>query len=247
MRNIWVIAKREYDQYFVSPVAYMIMFAIYLVIGIFFYLNMSFAFAQMQYAPTVQIVLAPLATLLVLAIPAVTTRLLAEEQRLGTIELLLTAPVRDWELVLGKWLGAFLLALTILAFTLIFPIILNNLVEPGIDQGLLISGYLGLVLLAAVFTAVGVFVSSLFHNQIAAFAASMGAVVFLWWVVGPVAQVLGATSAVGRFFSYIDLSDHYFSGFLSGVIDLSQVIFAVSLTALALFGASMVLETRRWR
>lgn len=247
MRNIWIIAKREYDQYFASPVAYMIMFVIYLVIGIFFYLNMSFAFAQMQYAPTVQIVLAPMATLLVLAVPAITTRLLAEEQRLGTIELLLTAPVRDWELVLGKWLGAFFLVLTILAFTLIFPIILNNLVDPGIDQGMLIAGYVGILLLAAAFTAVGVFISALFSNQIAAFATTMGALIFLWWVVGPIAQVLGATSAVGRFFSYIDLSDHFFSGFISGMIDLTQVVFAVSLTALALFGASMVLEVRRWR
>ncbi len=247
MRNIWIIAKREYDQYFASPVAYMIMFVIYLVIGIFFYLNLSFAFVQQQYAPTVQIVLAPLATMLVLAVPAITTRLLAEEQRLGTIELLLTAPVRDWELVLGKWLGAFLLVLTILAFTLIFPIILNNLVDPGIDQGILLSGYLGLFLLAAVFTAVGVFVSSLFSNQIAAFASTMGALIFLWWVINPISQVLGPTSPVGRFFSYIDVSDHFFSGFLSGVIDLSQVVFAVSLSALALFGASMVLEVRRWR
>ena len=194
-----------------------------------------------------QIVLAPLATMLVLAVPAITTRLLAEEQRLGTIELLLTAPVRDWELVLGKWLGAFLLVLTILAFTLIFPIILNNLVDPGIDQGILLSGYLGLFLLAAVFTAVGVFVSSLFSNQIAAFASTMGALIFLWWVINPISQVLGPTSPVGRFFSYIDVSDHFFSGFLSGVIDLSQVVFAVSLSALALFGASMVLEVRRWR
>ena len=197
MRNIWIIAKREYDQYFASPVAYMIMFVLYLVVGIFFYLNMSFAFVQMQFAPTVQIVLAPLATLLILAIPAITTRLLAEEQRLGTIELLLTAPIRDWELVIGKWLGAFLLVLTILAFTLIFPIILNNLVDPGIDQGILLTGYLGIILLAAVFTAVGVFISSLFSNQIAAFATTMGALIFLWWVVGPIAQVLGETERGG--------------------------------------------------
>ena len=247
MRNIWIIAKREYDQYFASPVAYMIMFVIYLVLGIFFYLNMSFAFVQMQYAPTVQIVLAPLGTLLALTIPAITTRLLAEEQRLGTIELLLTAPIRDWELVIGKWLGAFMLALTILVFTLIFPLILNNLVDPGIDQGLLLSGYLGVILLSAVFTAVGVFISSLFNNQIAAFATTMGALIFIWWVIGPIAQVLGATSAVGRFFSFIDISDHFFSGFLSGVVELGNVVFAVSLTALALFGASMVLEVRRWR
>jgi len=222
------------------------MFVIYLVLGIFFYLNIDYAILA-QYAPGVQIVLAPLATLLLLAIPALTTRLLAEEQRLGTIELLLTAPIRDWELIIGKWLGAFLLVLTILVFTLIYPLVLNNLVDPGLDQGLVISGYLGLVLLSAAFVAVGVFISSLFSNQIAAFATTMGALIFLWWVVGPIAQVLGETSAVGQFFSFIDLSDQLFSNFLSGMVELKDVVFSLSLTTLALFGATMVLDVRRWR
>lgn len=246
MRNIWIIANREYNMYFASPVAYMVMFVIYLVLGIFFYLNINYAIMA-QYAPGVQIVLAPLATLMLLAIPALTTRLLAEEMRLGTIELLLTAPIRDWELVIGKWLGAFLLMLTILVFTLIYPLVLNNLVDPGLDQGLVISGYLGLVLLSAAFVAVGVFISSLFSNQIAAFATTMGALIFLWWVVGPIAQVLGETSAVGQFFSFIDLSDQLFSNFLSGMVELKDVVFSLSLTALALFGATMVLDVRRWR
>jgi len=246
MRNIWIIANREYNLYFASPVAYMVMFVIYLVLGIFFYLNINYAIMA-QYAPGVQIVLAPMATLLLLAIPALTTRLLAEEMRLGTIELLLTAPIRDWELIIGKWLGAFLLVLTILVFTLIFPLVLNNLVDPGLDQGLVISGYLGLVLLSAAFVAVGVFISSLFSNQIAAFATTMGALIFLWWVVGPIAQVLGETSTVGQFFSFIDLSDQLFSNFLSGMVELKDVVFSLSLTALALFGATMVLDVRRWR
>jgi ABC-2 type transport system permease protein len=246
MRNIWIIANREYNLYFASPVAYMVMFVIYLVLGIFFYLNIDYAILA-QYVPGVQIVLAPLATLLLLAIPALTTRLLAEEQRLGTIELLLTAPIRDWELIIGKWLGAFLLVLTILVFTLIYPLVLNNLVDPGLDQGLVISGYLGLVLLSAAFVAVGVFISSLFSNQIAAFATTMGALIFLWWVVGPIAQVLGETSAVGQFFSFIDLSDQLFSNFLSGMVELKDVVFSLSLTTLALFGATMVLDVRRWR
>ena len=246
MRNIWIIANREYNMYFASPVAYMVMFVVYLVLGIFFYLNINYAIMA-QYAPGVQIVLAPLAVLLMLAVPALTTRLLAEEMRLGTIELLLTAPIRDWELVIGKWLGAFLLMLTILVFTLIYPLVLNNLVDPGLDQGLVISGYLGLVLLSAAFVAVGVFISSLFSNQIAAFATTMGALIFLWWVVGPIAQVLGETSAVGQFFSFIDLSDQLFSNFLSGIVELKDVVFSLSLTALALFGATMVLDVRRWR
>ncbi len=146
---------------------------------------------QQGYVPGAEIIMAPLATLFVLITPAITTRLLAEERRLGTIELLLTAPVKDWELVVGKWLGGFFLLVTIIAITLIYPLLLNQLVDPGIDQGPLLSGYLGLILLAASMVAVGVFVSSLFSNQIAAFVTTLGALIFLWWVLSPIAQVTG--------------------------------------------------------
>src|SRR5512133_2503951 len=139
MGNIWTIAKREYKHYFSSPVAYVIAFMILLILGILFYGNLLGSILQ-QVPPTVQIVLGPLVTLFLFTIPAVTMRTLAEEQRMGTLEILLTAPVRDWELVCGKWLGALLFLLTIVLVTWLYPILMNRIVSPGIDQGLLVSG-----------------------------------------------------------------------------------------------------------
>ncbi|MBN1146721.1 MAG: ABC transporter permease [Anaerolineales bacterium] len=246
MNNIWTIAKREYDFYFASPVAYMAAFVILLVLGIFFYLNIQVASIQQGYVPGVEITMVPLGTMLILVIPAITTRLLAEERRLGTIELLLTAPVRDWELVVGKWLGGFLLMATIVFLTLVFPILLNQFVDPGIDQGPLVSGYLGLILLCASLVAVGVFISSLFSNQIAAFATTMGLMIFLWWVMRPIAQVAGPTSSSAELLTYLDFSGHFLDNLVSGVIELADVIYYLSVTALALFFSSISIEIRRW-
>lgn len=246
MRNIWTVASREYKQFLSSPAAYLIAFGILLVLGIFFFLNLQFAALQ-QFAPGVQITIAPLATLLMLATPAVTTRLLAEENGRGTIELLLTAPVRDWELVIGKWLGGFLFLLTIIVITLIYPLILNQLVDPGIDQGPLISGYIGLTLLTAALVAVGVAVSSLFDNQIWAFGATIALLIVLWWVIGPIAQTVGPSGESATLIQYLDFSNHFFSNLLEGIIDLTDVVYYLSVTALALFLGTLSVETRRWR
>src|SRR3990172_3737866 len=170
MRNIWTIASREYKLYFSTPAAYMIAFMILLVLGVIFYANISAAAFQ-QTAPGVEVIIGPFITLLLFGIPAITMRLIAEEQRMGTIELLLTAPLRDYELVIGKWLGGLLFILTLVALTWIFPFVLNALVDPGIDQGPLLSGYLGILLICAALVAIGVMISSFFSNQIAAFFA----------------------------------------------------------------------------
>src|SRR3970282_558294 len=168
MSNIWTIASREYKLYFSTPAAYMIAFMILLVLGVIFYANISAAAFQ-QTAPGVEVIIGPFITLLLFGIPAITMRLIAEEQRMGTIELMLTAPLREYELIIGKWLGGFLFMLTLIAVTWVYPIILNFLVDPGIDQGPLLTGYLGLVLISASLVAIGVAVSSFFSNQIAAF------------------------------------------------------------------------------
>jgi ABC-2 type transport system permease protein len=111
------------------------------------------------------VVTGPLIFLLIFACPAFTMRLISEETRLGTMELLLTSPVRDYELVLGKWLGSFLFVLTLIALSWIYPILLNIIIDPGIDQGPLVSGYLGLVLAAGAFLAIGIAISSLFETR----------------------------------------------------------------------------------
>jgi ABC-2 type transport system permease protein len=242
MRNIWTIAKREYKLYFNTPMAYMVAFLYLLVLGLIFHTTLIQAMFQ-QYAPGVEIVVGPMVTLILFVTPAITMRLLAGEQSSGTIELLLTAPVRDWELVVGKWLGGFLFMLTLLAVTWVYPIILNRMVEPGIEQGALITGYLGLLLMSAALIAIGVAVSSLFRNQNAAFFATLG-VFLLFWLIGIPGEASGGGGGV---FSYLDIRGHFYNNLFRGVVDLSDVIYFLSLTTLALFLGSVSIETRRWR
>ncbi len=243
MRNIWVIARREYKLYFATPAAYLVAFMLLLILGVIFYANIINAQLQ-QVAPGVEVVLGPMVTLLLFATPAITMHLIAEEQRMGTIELLLTAPVRDYELVIGKWLGGFLFLLTILAVTWVYPIILNLIVDPGIDQGPLVSGYFGVVLICSALVAIGVAVSTLFSNQIAAFFATLG-VFLLLWLIGLPSQALGAFG--GDLVGYLDFSEHFFSTLYRGVIDLSDIVYYLSITGLGLFLGSLFVETRRWR
>jgi ABC-2 type transport system permease protein len=94
--------------------------------------------------------------------------------------------------------------------------------------------------------AVGVFVSSLFSNQIAAFATTMGVLIFLWWVLSPISQVMGPTGSSSAVLSYLDYSSHYFNGLLQGVVDLKDVVFYLSVTALGLFFGTVSIEIRRW-
>ncbi len=247
MNNILTIAKREFKLYFASPVAYLMAFFILLVVGaIFYFFGLSSAVLQQGYVPGVDLILGPLATMLIFITPAITTRLMAEENRIGTIELLLTSPVKDWELVVGKWLGGLLLLLSIVGLTLIYPIILHQMVTPGIDQGPLVTGYLGIFLFSAALVAVGVFVSSLFNNQIAAFVATLGVLIFLWWIITPIGQVIGTGSALSEIVTYIGLQEHYFSNLIVGILDLTDVVYYLSLTALSLFFGTMVVEARRW-
>jgi ABC-2 type transport system permease protein len=243
MRNIWTIAKREYKLYFNSPIAYIVAFIILLILGIIFYANLQAGMIQ-GYAPGVEMILGPLLTLFLFGTPAITMRLLAEEQRMGTIELLLTAPVRDYELVVGKWLGGWLFLLTIIAVTMIFPFVLNTLVDPGIDQGPLMTGYLGLLLLSAALVAIGVAISALFSNQIAAFFTTLGVLLVLWLISMPT-QIAGESG--GDLLRYLDITEHLYATLYRGVIDLSDVVYFLSLTALALFLGSVVVEMRRWR
>jgi ABC-2 type transport system permease protein len=242
MRNIWTIAQKEYKQYFISPIAYAVAFAILLILGVLFYIDILAGTAQ-QMAPTVQVILAPLVTLLLFSTPGITMRSLSEEQKTGTLEILLTAPVRDWEVIVGKWLGGVFFLLTLLLITWIYPIILNQLVKPGIDQGMMVSGYLGLFLLASAFLAVGVMVSSFFSNQIAAFFTTLG-ILLVWWMIGYPAQIMGSS---GGLLNYLDLSMHYYNTFYAGIIDLKDIVFYLSVIVLALFIGSVSIETRRWR
>jgi ABC-2 type transport system permease protein len=249
MRNIWIIAKREYNHYFISPIAYVVAFMILLTIGIIFAINIYFfiqnAFQSFGQVPDISPITGAFGFLLVLSIPAITMRLLADEARMGTLELLLTAPVRDFELVAGKWLGGFLFMLTILAITLVYPLILNGLVTPGIDQQLVISSYLGVILITAAFLSLGVGISAVFTNQVAAFFITLSTFVFLWWLIGFPAQVLQGTAS--EVFRYLDMKTHFYDALNVGSIRLSDLVYFFSLIALGLFVGTTAVEVRRWR
>jgi ABC-2 type transport system permease protein len=245
MRNMWYIARREYRSFFASPIAYAVMFLILLTLGFFFWLDINFAVQTQQYTPDIrnnlQLLVFPL---LFLTAPAITMRLVAEENRQGTLELLLTAPVRDWELVVGKWLGSFFFFLTVIAITWIYPLVLNSMMTPGIDQGTLLAAYIGIVLLTAALCGIGVFISSLFSNQLAALLVTL-VIVILLWVISTPAQVM--TGLGGDILRYLSMSDHFYNTFLTGVIDLKDIVYYLSVTALGLFLGTVSVETRRWR
>jgi ABC-2 type transport system permease protein len=247
MRNIWTIAKREYKIYFSSPLAYIVMLIIFGVIGVIFALNIinltNNPFGLNQ-APDTTIVTGPMAFMLVFSVPALTMRLLADEQRMGTLELMLTAPVRDWELVVGKWFGSFLFVLTIIVFSLIFPFILNSMITPGIDQQAMLASYLGIILVTAAFLSIGVSISAMFSNQFAAFFLSMGVLVIIWFLIGIPGQIFFTG---GEIFDYLNMNDRFYNSLNQGIINLSDVIYFLSVTAWGLFIGSVVIEMRRWR
>ncbi len=245
MRTMWYIARREYRAFFASPIAYGVIFLIMTTLGFFFWLEVNAAVQTQQYTPdinnTIQLFVFPL---LFFCAPAITMGTLAEENRHGTLELLLTAPVRDWELVVGKWLGSTLFFLTALAITLIFPLVLNNLINPGIDQGAMVSAYLGLILLIFAMCAIGVFISSLFSNQLAALLVTLLVIIVLWIISSPAQTMTGVGADI---LNYLSLSGHFYNSFLTGAFQLRDVFYYLSVTALGLFLGTISVETRRWR
>jgi len=247
MRNIWTIAKREFNNYFSSPVAYAVAFLFLSIVGIIFVLNLM-ALSNNPYgytdAPDVRMITGPMAFMLMLATPALTMRLVADEVRMGTMELLLTAPLRDYELVVGKWLGAFLFVLSVAALTLVFPIIINNFVTPGIDWKVILSSYIGLILVCSALLALGTGISAIFTNQFAAFFVTLGLFFFLWFMISLPASYL---QEGGDVLNYLSISTHFSQSMNNGTINLGDIVYYLSLTALGLFIGTTAVEIRRWR
>ncbi len=248
MRNIWTIAKREYDNYFNGPLAYVVMLAVLLPLGIYFSLLLFFnsqqgAFGGGAPAPDIAPINGLFAFLMIFLSPALTMRLLSDEARMGTLELLLTAPVRDSELVIGKWFGSILFILTLLLTTLIYPIVLNNFVDPGIDWLVVIASYIGLILLCATMLALGVGISAIFTNQFAAFFVTLGILFFLYFMIGLPASLLPQS---GEVFNYLSINNA-FDQMNTGTITLGGIVYYLSLTAFGLFAGTTAIEIRRWR
>jgi ABC-2 type transport system permease protein len=236
VRNAWIIARRELYAYFVSPIAYLVAAAFLLLSGLFYIVGV----ARWQDA-TLEPMFGSLSIVLIFTAPVLTMRLLSREQDQGTIELLLTAPVRDWEVVAGKFLASLIYYAGTLALTGLYIPALVLYGNP--DLGTIGSGYLGLGLLGAALLALGVFSSSLTGNQIVAAVIGVVASVGLW-LLDLLGSILGGSAQ--QLISYLTPSGHYYN-LIDGIVDTRDLVYYLSATFLFLFLASRVLETRRWR
>ncbi len=249
------IFKKEMRLYFTSPVAWVVFTIFLLIAGYFFYSIFAFfTQASLQSAMNPQMgrelnvtdsVMRPLfsniSVILLLLMPLVTMRLFAEERRAGTIELLLTYPVRDGAVLAGKYLAALVLYAIMIGLTVLYPVIVVYFAR--LEWGPVLTGYLGLLLMGATFIAVGVFASSLTENQIVAAITTFG-VLLIFWILGWSADYAGGTA--GRVLQFLSILEHNDS-FSKGVLDTKDILYYVNFTLLALFLTLRSLEARRWK
>ncbi len=246
MRNIMLIASKELRSYLTSPMAYIVVCIFLLLSGLFFVLyltNTSFNDTSLKgfIDPLSVFGVQTGGNVLVLLFALVLTmRTLAEEKKLGTWELLLTSPVRDSDIVLGKFLGSMGILITMLVLTLFYPLLLVIFGDP--DMGPIWTSYLGLFLLGSTALSVGIFASSLTSNQIVAAVVS-GAILFGLWVIGIIAS--SVPQALQQVLNYISLSYHS-AGFEVGIIDTRDIIYYLSITALFLYFSTRSIEASRW-
>ena len=247
--------KKEMRLYFGSPVAYVVFTFFLLISGWFFsqiflfYSDISMrSFMQPQFGQNLSItdnVMRPLFTnmsvVLLFFIPMLTMRLFAEEKRAGTMELLLTYPVRDGEVLAGKFLAAAALYLLLLALTFLYPGLVAYFTR--VEWGPILTGYLGLLLVGSTFLAVGLLISSLTENQIVAGFGTFG-VLLAFWVIGWGAEFAGGN--LRTVLQYLSVTEHM-DGFSRGLVDTKDLVYYGSAIVLALFLALRSLESKRWR
>jgi len=254
MRNILTIYRKEIHGYFVSPIAYILLTMFALIFGFFFWNALGYFVLmgmeeQMRGQPlpmnlNEQIIRPLLSNASVIGlffIPMITMRLFAEEKRSGTIELLATSPVRDIEVIIGKWLAAISLYACMLLFTAINFAFLFKYGNP--DWKPLAIGYLGLLLQAGGLLAIGTFISTLTKNQIIAGAVTFGVCLMLWileWVSGY------ETATWAQVLAYMSVITH-FQSFAKGVLDVKDAVFYLTVIFLGLFFTSRSMESLRWR
>ncbi|HJL17631.1 MAG TPA: ABC transporter permease [Sandaracinaceae bacterium LLY-WYZ-13_1] len=234
------IAARQFRSYFNTPVAYIVMFLVLLVLGfLFFFWPPGFFLADRA---SVSQMFFFFGILMGLAAPALTMGLIAEERGSGTIELLLTMPVRESEVIIGKYLGALGLFSVMVALTLPIPIGVSTLGD--LDWGPVIGGYVGLFLQGAAMLSLGIMVSSWTKDQLVAFFISFFLLVIVLWAA-PLALGWAASGSMATFMQSISIQERLAS-MTRGVIDTRDVIYFLSLTALGLLVAFRALESRRW-
>ncbi len=254
MGNILAIARKELRSYFASPIAWVILGLFALLFGFFFYtflvlfVRQSMQMGQMGGPQTVNVnlyMIRPLlqnaSVIILFVLPMITMRTYSEEKRSGTIELLLTSPVTDVQIIMGKFLGALALYAAMLVVTALYVALLFRYGDP--EWRPIVSGYLGLFLLGASFISVGLLVSSTTRNQIVAGMATFGVFLMLW-VIGWIGDFTGPTART--IVSYLSITDH-FDDFSKGVIDTKHVIYYLSFITFGLFLTAKAVDSERWR
>ncbi len=255
MSNVIAIAQKELKSYFSSPIAYITIGFFALLYGYFFvailsyFVRQSMQMNQFQGGPQAlninQVLIRQLlqnVTILILFImPMVTMRTYSEEKRSGTIELLLTSPLTDFQIILGKFLGALALWATMLAVSLIHIGLLFVYGNP--EWKPIATAYLGLLLLGGCFISVGLFISSLTKNQIVAGMVTFGVFLFLW-VITWIGGFSGPT--IDSLTQYLSIIDHY-DDFGKGVLDTTHLIYYVSFITFGLFLTAKSVDSERWR
>jgi ABC-2 type transport system permease protein len=252
--TVGAIAHRELGAFFVSPIGYVVAAVLVLPVSFLGYV----ARVDQGLPVTMDPIFGLIALLMVFFTPLYTMRLLAEERRAGTLEVLLTSPVRDWEVVVGKWLGGFLFYLATIAFTLVYVVLLSVFTQthypasilglhvevPTVDYGRILAGYVGVALVGAAWVALGLFASSLTSNQIIAAVVGVGLLLAFQYMFGTLATFL--VSPYSDFFDYLNAANHAGS-FSAGRLVPKDALYFLTVTVGALFLTTRVLESRKWR
>jgi ABC-2 type transport system permease protein len=254
MRNIVAIARKELRSYFASPIAYVVIGMFTFIFGYFYVALLSFFVQQSMQMGTmgmggpvnvnqqmIRLLLQNAAVVVLFVLPMITMRTYAEEKRSGTIELLLTSPLTDFQIIMGKFVGALTLYAAMLAVTLIHVGILFVYGNP--EWKPIASGYLGLLLLGGCFISVGLLVSSLTRNQIIAGMITFGLFLVLW-VIDWIGSFGGPT--VGKIVSFLSITGH-FDDFAKGVIDTTHLVYYLSFITFGLFLTAKAVDSERWR
>ncbi|MFZ9045558.1 MAG: ABC transporter permease subunit [Cyclobacteriaceae bacterium] len=240
MKKIWIITKRELSSFFDSLTAYVMIILFLGLSGLFTWLVGSNIFVMGQASLNVFFGIAFWS--LFFFIPAITMRMIAEENRAGTIELLTTKALTDGQIVIGKFLACLILVLIALVCTLPYYITISQL--GNIDDGAVIGGYIGLILLSSAYISIGLFASSLTTNQIVAFLVALFIGVFFQLLFDVISSTL--TGAAGKIFNYLSIRAH-FDSISRGVLDSRDLIYFGSIVTIGLLLSQLMLSKRNWQ
>ena len=237
MSKVGAILKHEFRMFWMSPIAYIVLTVFLAVVT---WLFLATFFLQNNGSLNGLFSMLPLA--FVFVIPALTMRLWAEEKKSGTVELLMTKPVTEWEVVLGKYLATALFLVVLLVLTLPLSLTINGLAQTGIDLGVLFTSYLGALMLGLMFLAVGNWVSSMTENQIVAFILGVLGI-FFFTIIGNITMLF--TSEWTLFLEYIGVGNHI-SSLARGVIDTRDLVYFASMVFFFLYMTTRTVESRKW-